>query len=466
MSLNFKFLQGLLSSISERMRTLTQDGDAVAGNPSRLEDLLAECDALLRPGGDASHLLAAGELLGHYRALNPDDRPAFFQALSDRYGADPDSIHRAYAAFDASGDTLDAQRLFEACEPRRQELLRRVNRHPGATHRIVEMRANLLDLLEAHPSLKSVDGDFVHLLASWFNRGFLMLQRIDWNTPAAILEKVIRYESVHEIHDWTELRKRLDPEDRRCYAFFHPAIGDEPLIFVEIALCQGVPDRIEAILSDAEPIDAAGADTAVFYSISNCQRGLAGITFGNFLIKQVAHDLVDELPNLRRFVTLSPLPGFSRWLSGMRLQGRVDISDAEMSYLESGDWNEPSTLGTRLATRLRQLAAHYLLHAKDASGRPADPVARFHLGNGASLFRINWPGDASAKGRAASLGLMVNYAYDLNRVEANHEAFTRDGNIVCANSVRQLAARARPLIVCNPGSPAGPSPMTASRPMP
>lgn len=443
MSVNMHFLQELLSGIVSPGR---QRGTERIAPAQGLAALTQACGALMQPGGEASRILVARQALDLYAGLDTERRRAFFALLAEHYGAEPEAIHAAYAAYQEEESNANLQRLFEACEPRRQQLLRRLNLCPGATYELVKMRADLLGLLREAPELTPLDADFAHLFGSWFNRGFLMLESIDWNTPAAILEKLIHYEAVHEIRDWSDLRRRLDPEDRRCYAFFHPATGDEPLIFVEVALCRGIPGEIQGILADGEELPVEAADTAVFYSISNCQRGLKGISFGNFLIKQVVQELKRELPNLTQFVTLSPVPGFAAWLDGAREAGQIRLSPAAEAALADDTWMQDEVAQQALAPELRALAAHYFLEAKHHSGLPLDPVARFHLGNGASLHRLNWPGDTSAKGRRQARGLMVNYRYELERIEQNHEAFSRDGSVACPNELRRLASRARPLL--------------------
>jgi malonyl-CoA decarboxylase len=279
----------------------------------------------------------------------------------------------------------------------------------------------------------------VHLLSSWFNRGFLVLRRIDWQTPANILEQIIRYEAVHEIRDWDDLRRRIDPVDRRCYAFFHPALVDEPLIFVEVALTEAIPAAIAPLLAEDRPlVPIERARTAVFYSISNTQKGLGGISFGSFLIKQVVEELRRELPKLENFVTLSPVPGFVAWL---KQASDVPVSDEERALLENldkPDWFEDAELTTKLRAVLEPLAAHYFLKARTPKGRMIDSVARFHLGNGARLERIDWLGDLSAKGLRESAGIMVNYLYRLDDIEKNHEAYANDGAVVASTAVKKL----------------------------
>ena len=336
MNVNMNFLQDLLSSIGRRTRGQHLVGSEDGGTPSSLARLTSVCETLMQPGGEASQILIAQEALERYASLGESDRLAFFQLLGERYAAEPDAIHEAYAAYRDNGDNASLQRLFAACEPHRQHLLRRLNLCPGGTYELVKMRADLLRCLKANPELAPLDADFEHLFASWFNRGFLVLEIIDWNTPAAVLEKIIHYEAVHAIGDWSDLRRRLDPEDRHCYAFFHPATGDEPLIFVEVALCRGIPDSIQTILEGGDEVRPEEADTAAFYSISNCQAGLRGISFGNFLIKQVVQELKRNLPNLENFVTLSPVPGFAKWLATERESGTCQLADEIAEGLDEG----------------------------------------------------------------------------------------------------------------------------------
>jgi malonyl-CoA decarboxylase len=317
----------------------------------------------------------------------------------------------------------------------------------------------LLKLARDNPDLGRVDRDLAHLFSSWFNRGFLVLRPIDWSSPANVLEKIIRYEAVHEIHGWDDLRRRIDAPDRRCYAFFHPALADEPLIFVEIALTEEMPAAIAPLLAeDRSVIEPSHARTAVFYSISNCQAGLAGISFGNFLIKQVVEELQRELPGLETFVTLSPVPGLRLW---MKAADDVPVSDDERAMLAALDewsWIENPTAAEYARRVLEPLAAHYFLRAKTPDGRAVDPVARFHLGNGARLERINWLGDRSRKGLRESAGIMVNYLYDLNEIEENHEAYANQREVVASSAVRKLLKpENKQRFQRPPGAPATPS---------
>jgi malonyl-CoA decarboxylase len=446
-TMNNAFFSDLLTSISERGRTLLRRGGSSDARQTASE-LIELCEALLSGRGEASGTAMAREVLDRYQHLDEAGRVTFFETLAQHYGPDQARLMQAIESWRAEPTEDGASDLHFASEPRRQELFRRLNRAPGATSELVAMRADLLDVKSGHKDLAALDRDVVHLLSSWFNRGFLVLRRIDWSTPAIILEKVIRYEAVHEIHDWNDLRRRIDPVDRRCYAFFHPALVDEPLIFVEVALTEAIPGAIAPLLAeDRQPVPIERARTAVFYSISNCQRGLGGISFGNFLIKQVVEELRRELPKLENFVTLSPVPGFMQW---MKSTPYLPVSEEERPLLEHLDdphWINDQELTAQLRPVIESLAAYYFLKAKTPKGRLIDSVARFHLGNGARLERIDWLGDLSPKGLRESAGLMVNYLYRLDDIEKNHEAYANQGEIAASSAVKkQLKTEGRRLL--------------------
>jgi malonyl-CoA decarboxylase len=443
------FFGNLLLAISERGRgLLARDWPAVANAPT--SDNLADlCERLLSDAGEASGVALAAVILDEYAALDPDSRIDFFTSLAVRFGADATLLDRAVEAWRKVPTDMTAAELHAASEPRRHELFRRLNLAPGGTRALVRMREHLLDAIAEHSQLRAVDDTFVHLFSSWFNRGFLVLRKIDWSTPASTLEKIIRYEAVHEIRDWDDLRRRIDPPDRRCYAFFHPALADEPLIFVEVAFEREIPRSIAPILASDRRmfVEPNQAKVAVFYSISNCQRGLAGVSFGNFLIKRVVEEIGREMPNLSRFVTLSPAPNFAFWLDReLAVGGPLDLHDSDrktLALLEQPKWwTDRSTL-SRLEEPLLHAAAHYYMRAKTPRGLPVDAVARFHLGNGARLERLNFLGDISEKGIAQAHGLMVNYLYDLDHIERNHEAFAGDKTIVASSLVTKLLPPAR-----------------------
>jgi malonyl-CoA decarboxylase len=314
------------------------------------------------------------------------------------------------------------------------------------------MREQLIDAMVHRDDLAIIDNDFVHLLSSWFNRGFLVLRRIDWSTPANVLEKIIRYEAVHAIRDWNDLRARIDSPDRRCYAFFHPALNDDPLIFVEVALTRGIPAAIEPILAGKrDELEPDRANTAVFYSISNCQRGLAGVSFGNFLIKQVVEEISREMPKLSTFVTLSPAPNFAAWLNRERTVEASRTINEEgreaLKLLDRRDWWQDRAAAETIREPFLRAAAWYYLRGRNARGTPLDSVARFHLGNGARLEKLNFLADISERALRQSHGLMVNYLYDLEEIETNHEAYAQHRSVVAANSVSRLVrAPARDIV--------------------
>jgi malonyl-CoA decarboxylase len=432
------FFYDLLASIADRGRSVLKIKPWPKDGENRAESLVETCQALVAGRGEASGVALAAEILRRYRALDPSDHAAFFRALADEFGPDRDRLTSAIANFGSDADEAAASEIHYASEPRRHELFRRLNRAPGGTAALVEMRADLLALMNQNPSLAIVDRDFLHLFGSWFNRGFLVLRRIDWSSPAALLEKIIRYEAVHEIGDWDELRRRIDPVDRRCYAFFHPRLVDEPLIFVEVALTLTPPAAIAPLLAEKRAHLAPGkARAAAFYSISNCQQGLAGVNFGNFLIKQVVEEIRRELPAIETFVTLSPVPGFRAWVETSEDPAIAPLRGAALSLAED-NWPAEPGVATRLRAAFEPLAAHYFLKARRPDGRVIDPVARFHLGNGATLERIDWQGDLSPKGLAESYGIMVNYLYDLHEIERNHEAFVNRGQIAASSAVKKL----------------------------
>jgi malonyl-CoA decarboxylase len=432
------YFSDLLATISERGRILLRRGGPIDSKPDA-DGLVALCQALLSGRGEASGTAMAREVLDRYRNLDDAGRRAFFAALVRDFGPDREKVAKAIEAWRAQPGDGNGGLLHFASEPRRQELIRRLNRAPGGTSELVRMRADLLDMMNGHADLAALDRDVVHLLGSWFNRGFLVLRRIDWSTPANILEQIIRYEAVHEIHDWDDLRRRIEPVDRRCYAFFHPALADEPLIFVEVALTETIPAAIAPLLAVDRPlVPVERARTAVFYSISNTQRGLGGISFGNFLIKQVVEELRRELPKLDTFVTLSPVPGFMQWLKQAKDVPVSDEDRALLKHLDEPKWPDNAELTAQLRAVLEPLAAYYFLKARTPKGRLIDSVARFHLGNGARLERINWLGDLSPKGLRESAGIMVNYLYRLDDIEKNHEAYANDGEVVASSAVKKL----------------------------
>jgi malonyl-CoA decarboxylase len=446
--MNTSFFGELLQTISERGRSLLdRSGQRRAPAEAHANGIVELCEELLSGRGEASGVALARDILARYGVLKTGPRIAFFEALAQRFGPDRDRLAAAVEAWQRAPTDEAIAELHAAAEPRRQELMRRLNLAPAGTSALVGMREQLLDALAHRSDLTPVDDDFAHLFSSWFNRGFLVLRRIDWSAPAIVLEKIIRYEAVHTIRGWDDLRRRIDPPDRRCYAFFHPALVDEPLIFVEVALTRGTPEAIAPILTvSREALEPDKATTAVFYSISNCQRGLTGVSFGHFLIKQVVEEVCRDYPRLSTFVTLSPAPGFAHWLDQERQAERSPVLSADdraaLANLDKQGWWQVPKLREPIREPLMRAAAWYFLHARTSRGTPADPVARFHLGNGARLERINWLGDGSERAIKQAHGVMVNYQYDLDDIEKNHEAYAENRTIVASSAVKRLARAA------------------------
>jgi malonyl-CoA decarboxylase len=399
-----------------------------------VEHLVASSAALLSQRGELSAARIAAEAIAAYDRLNEEGRSAFFNVLAADYSPNAADLQRAIDAYQIDPSPLRAHALHQAAEPRRQELFRRLNTAAGGTQLLVRLRADLLHTLPDHPERAGIDSDLAHLLRSWFNRGFLVLQRIDWSTSAAVLERLIAYEAVHQIQGWDDLRRRL-AADRRCYAFFHPALRDEPLIFIEVALTRRLAGDVQSLLDPRAAVtDPSEARWAMFYSITNCQAGLKGISFGNFLIKQVVEDLSREFVRIRKFATLSPIPGFRSWLSSAR-----DLMSPELAAAaDIDDVDQLRRLPSRLSEEIRRLCAFYLVREKRGRA-PLDSVARFHLANGARLARLNWMGDASPAGIAASLGLTANYVYRIAEVETNHEAYATNFDVARSFTVERLA---------------------------
>jgi malonyl-CoA decarboxylase len=454
------WLDRIWSTVSERGRELIR---LPAQHMPPLDRTSYLAQALVSERGEASGAALARELQMSYAGLNAEDRQAFLTFVAEKFDPDEARLSAAARAYLENPGSQQATELTAAADPPRQELLRRMNMAPGGTATLIAIRKEVLGAIKTHPVLKPLESDMHHLFSSWFNRGFLELRRIDWNTPAVVLEKLIAHEAVHEIKGWDDLRRRLGP-DRRCFAFFHPRLPGEPLIFVEVALVKGLASAIHPLLdrNDAEPSEDR-PDTAIFYSISNCQEGLRGISFGNFLIKQVVEELKGELPSLKHFATLSPVPGFAKWLAAQLNRDGADAAvlhpDEEQALLaaatgsnagdalnaivrQEGWWTMPAFTGV-LQPMLTRLCAVYLTEERGGKG-PSDPVARFHLGNGARLESINWLGNTAAKGLAESFGIMVNYLYDPDKIEINHETFVKKGVVVRSAEVEALLHRTPP----------------------
>ncbi len=397
------------------------------------ESIEALCQLMMDSDGEYSSLLLAERILTAYEKLDTEARLQFFTLLHSDYDIDVEQLKIATDSYQTNSNANNLLAVTRAAEPRRQELLRRINLAPGGTRRLVKMREHLLESIRETPELKKIDTDFHHLLRAWFNRSFLLMEPIDWTTPAHILEKIIAYEAVHEIENWEALRNRLQPADRYCYAFFHPSMEDEPLVFVEVALTETIPQGIgEVLQQDRTPETLENTQCAIFYSISTCHRGLSGVSFGNFLIKQVATSLKLRFPHLKTFATISPVPGFGRWL---RTEAKQQPEIAALIDAFNKKASAP------LRHQLQSFVASYFLEQKNEQLEPLDPVARFHLKNGATLERINILANPSDTGMASSFGTMVNYVYDLSRVEENHEDYVKNHQIVASAQVKKSLAK-------------------------
>lgn len=428
---------------------------------NQIRDQLKECAAGL--GGEVSARQRAARLAETYLGLGDEGRAAFLRIVATEFGPDPKAVEKAHAQYQAAigGDAQWSAEsaLRGAMRSSRLRILTQFNAIPQGVKFLVDMRADLLRFLEKDPALRSLDRELEARLGAWFDVGFLELHRISWNSPAILLEKLIEYEAVHEIRSWSDLKNRLD-SDRRCYAFFHPRMPMEPLIFVEVALVEELADNVQALLDEHAPVfDAQRAKTAIFYSISNTQTGLRGVSFGNFLLKRVVEDLKRDFPRLTTFATLSPIPTLRRWADKnpdiwaqafggdmvervarqVGSKGPVVQSIDDIRKLLADDaWVGNARLARALQPGLTRLAARYFLNAKSGD-RPYDPVSRFHLGNGARIERINYLADTSPNGLKQSFGLMVNYLYDPDAIEANVEAFSREGVVATSGAVRRAA---------------------------
>jgi malonyl-CoA decarboxylase len=463
---------GLLDRALRRVTTLWRDMAAAVGAGDADADLAARLAACLEAkGGEVSARARAAGLAETYRGLDSEGRTDFLRAVA-AFDSDPDAVGRAMERVAAAGDAAEravaTARLRRALEPPRIRLLTAFAAIPDGVKFLVDLRADLLARLDGDKLLQALETDLKGLLAAWFDVGFLDLRRIDWRSPALLLEKLVQYEAVHRIRSWRDLKNRLE-SDRRCYAFFHPRMPEEPLIFVEVALVKGMAGSVQRLLDEKAPVlDPREADTAVFYSINNCQRGLDGISFGNFLIKRVVGELSDEFRNMKQFCTLSPIPGYRTWLDAALAAGDVVLTEDEKKALRAAapplpatepgatDPGEAEILRALAARRppwrdeaaqkvlepiLMRLCARYLVRedAPGRTGRARDPVAHFHLSNGARIERLNWRADTSENGLRQAFGMMVNYLYDPERIEENHELYVGEGKRAVSAALRRLA---------------------------
>ena len=383
-------------------------------------DINKAVESVMSTSGEVSSIVYAEHLLNLIEKQDDKSLIKFLKNLLLNYDIDTKKLLKDVKIYSSEKNEQNLKKIRSSSEPKWIELFRRLNSTTNGTFRLVKLRERIRSLKE--PDLKTFDSGLLNLFKYWFNPSFLVLEKIDWETPANILEKIIEYEAVHEINSWDDLRARLAPSDRQCFAFFHPLIPNDPLIFVEVALCEDIPKSIEEIIKiDRTEIDIEDANTAIFYSISNCHNGLLGISFGNFLIKKVAKNLKRELPELNQFQTLSPLPGLMKWMEEY----------APITFERCSDKNCSND-------ELMKQTVRYLTESNRSDGMPNDPVARFHIGNGASLERVNLNADLSSKGLSQSYGIMANYLYDLDVVEENHELFFKNKIVQTSNSIKSI----------------------------
>jgi malonyl-CoA decarboxylase len=430
-----RFAKNIFESIADAGENFL-DFTGLRGTPP--QKLINLSEDLISHKGVASGIALARVVVNRYQSLNDKQKLAFFKDLKKSILTDIPAIKKLAEEFVSKPDEASLKKLSDQLKSKCQVLFSRMNMAPDGTKAIVSLRKDLLRFLPDNPELKVIDDDLKVLLTTWFNPGFLELRKIDWDTEASILEKIIRYETVHNIDNWNDLKQRL-VENRRCFAYFHPALEDEPLIFVEVALTKGIASSVQTILNEKTgEIDKM--DTAIFYSINNCQRGLRGIPLGNFLIKRVVAEINQEIPGIRKFSSLSPVPGFTKWLikqTDLKKSQLPEIDKRMLMLLNKENWHEDERALKELKKPLIKACAHYLVHEKSRN-RPANSVARFHFGNGADLFRINWMGNTSKNGLNESFGIMVNYRYDLKDIESNHEHYMREGKLALSKSVRNL----------------------------
>lgn len=395
------------------------------------------CQALLQRKGEASGTALAKDVVDSFHRMNSKEKLTFLEMLTTEFGPDTAIINEAAKHYLQAQDFGSLQKLTKALESPRMDLIRMINFAPGGIAAIIKMRELVLKDLKGRKTLLPLEADLFHLLSAWFNRGFLDFQQINWNTPAVILEKIIAYEAVHEITSWRDLRRRL-ASDRSCFAFFHPALHHEPLIFVQVAFTKGIARKIQPLLNqDETDISNTLPDTAIFYSISNAQAGLKGISFGNFLIKQVVDHISKALPSIKTYSTLSPIPKFRYWLDKYyKHRSDSELTESERALLSGAEWYKNAETRKQLKKTLIRICARYLVFEKKGI-LPYDPVTRFHLGNGAEIENINWEADLSDHGLELSAGLMVNYRYTPAHIVENHEAYINEGRICHSSKVKK-----------------------------
>ena len=404
-----------------------------------LESIVSLCDDLISHKGAAFGITVARDITELYQSLSPENKLLFFKKINEKYKPSFTKVNNAIENYTKSQNEKTLSDLFKVSEGKRRELFRRMNMAPNGTAIIVALREDLLKILKDNKELSSLDNDLRHLFRAWFNPGFLKLTKITWDTKAAVLEKIIKHERVHQIKDMNELKRRLG-EDRRFFSYFHPALEDEPIIFVQVALTKGLGKSIQELMKQSSS-DKKKYDTATFYSISNCQEGLSRVTLGNFLIKRVVYEIQEELPHIKNFGTLSPIPGFADWFSYLE-ESKIknilkNLTDQNMSFLKSQDMKIGDSRIIKNKEEIIKLVAHYIVNEKNEKGLPINDVSRFHLGNGAIVEDIVVNANISEIGFKRSYGVMVNYLYELKNIEKNHEDYMNNNKVIVSDKIKK-----------------------------
>ena len=429
-------LKQIISSIADAGKQLFNKKDIKKND---LDSILSLCDDLISNKGAAFGITVARDITELYQSLSLDNKILFFKSINEKYRPSFTKVNEAIDVYKNSQNEKTLSDLFKVSEGKRRELFMRMNMAPNGTSIIVSLREDLLKILKENKDLVSLDEDLKHLFKSWFNPGFLKLKKITWDTKAAILEKIIKYERVHHMKDMNELKRRLG-EDRRFFSYFHPALDDEPIIFVQVALTNGLGRSIQEIMKQSSG-DEKKYDTATFYSISNCQEGLSRVTLGNFLIKRVVYEIQEELPHIKNFGTLSPIPGFVEWFSYLE-ESKIknilgNIKNQDVMFLKSKDLKIGDKRIIDNKEAIIKLVSHYIVNEKNRDGLPVNDVSRFHLGNGAILEDVIINANISENGFKRSFGVMVNYLYELKNIEKNHEEYMNKKKVILSDKLKK-----------------------------
>ena len=429
-------LKQIISSIADAGQKLFSKKNI---RENDLDSILSLCDDLISHKGAAFGITVARDITKLYQVLSPENKLLFFKSINKKYKASFKEVDEAINHYKKTPNKKTLAHLFKSSEGNRRELFRRMNMAPNGTSIIVGLREDLLKSLKINKDLEALDDDLRHLFKAWFNPGFLKLEKITWDTKAAVLEKIIKYERVHQMKDMNELKRRLG-EDRRFFSYFHPALEDEPIIFVQVALTNGLGKSIQEIMKPTNN-EEKSYDTATFYSISNCQEGLSRVTLGNFLIKRVVYEIQEELPHIKNFGTLSPIPGFADWftyLEEVKIKSILgNMKGQDLSFLKSQDLKLGDSRIIKNKEAIKKLVAHYIVNEKNQKGLPVNDVSRFHLGNGAIVDDIIVNANVSEQGFKRSYGVMVNYLYELKNIEKNHEDYINKNKVIVSDKIKK-----------------------------